>query len=108
MNYVVMTLCKTLHSLDTRILALCRVLSRSDQTVSQSSQCGHNHILTILAARHVIPALPYLLSFAAGAMFYVVVEELIPEMSQGTHTNVGTIFFAIGFSLMMVLDVALG
>ena len=64
--------------------------------------------LTILAARFVIPALPYLLSFAAGAMLYVVVEELIPEMSQGTHTNVGTIFFAIGFSLMMVLDVALG
>ena len=65
-------------------------------------------VLTILAARHVIPALPYLLSFAAGAMLYVVVEELIPEMSQGTHTNVGTIFFAIGFSLMMMLDVALG
>ena len=65
-------------------------------------------VLTILAARQVIPALPYLLSFAAGAMLYVVVEELIPEMSQGTHTNVGTIFFAIGFSLMMVLDVALG
>ena len=65
-------------------------------------------VLTILAAQHVIPALPYLLSFAAGAMLYVVVEELIPEMSQGTHTNVGTIFFAIGFSLMMVLDVALG
>ena len=65
-------------------------------------------VLTILVARHVIPALPYLLSFAAGSMLYVVVEELIPEMSQGTHTNVGTIFFAIGFSLMMVLDVALG
>ena len=65
-------------------------------------------VLTILAARHIVPALPYLLSFAAGAMLYVVVEELIPEMSQGTHTNVGTIFFAIGFSLMMVLDVALG
>ena len=65
-------------------------------------------VLTVLAARHVIPARPYLLSFAAGAMLYVVVEELIPEMSQGTHTNVGTIFFAIGFSLMMVLDVALG
>ena len=65
-------------------------------------------VLTILAARLVIPALPYLLSLAAGAMLYVVVEELIPEMSQGTHTNVGTIFFAIGFSLMMVLDVALG
>lgn len=65
-------------------------------------------LLTIMAARLIVPALPYLLSFAAGAMLYVVVEELIPEMSQGTHTNVGTIFFAIGFSLMMVLDVALG
>ena len=65
-------------------------------------------VLTLLAAQLVIPALPYFLSFAAGAMLYVVVEELIPEMSQGTHTNVGTIFFAIGFSLMMVLDVALG
>lgn len=65
-------------------------------------------VLTILAARHVIPALPYLLSFAAGAMLYVVVEELIPEMSQGKHDNTGTVFFAIGFSLMMILDVALG
>ena len=50
----------------------------------------------------------YLLSFAAGAMLYVVVEELIPEMSQGQHSNVGTMFFAVGFSVMMVLDVALG
>ena len=50
----------------------------------------------------------YLLSFAAGAMLYVVVEELIPEMSQGQHSNVGTVFFAVGFSVMMVLDVALG
>ena len=65
-------------------------------------------VLTILAARHVIPALPYLLSFAAGAMLYVVVEELIPEMSQGKHSNIGTIFFAVGFSVMMTLDVALG
>lgn len=65
-------------------------------------------VLTILAARLVIPALPYLLSFAAGAMLYVVVEELIPEMSQGRHSNVGTIFFAVGFSVMMALDVALG
>ena len=65
-------------------------------------------VLTIIAAQLIIPALPYLLSFAAGAMLYVVVEELIPEMSQGSHSNVGTIFFAIGFSLMMVLDVALG
>ena len=56
----------------------------------------------------VVPALPYLLSFAAGAMLYVVVEELIPEMSQGQHSNVGTMFFAVGFSVMMVLDVALG
>ena len=65
-------------------------------------------VLTILAAGIVMPALPYLLSFAAGAMLYVVVEELIPEMSQGQHSNVGTVFFAVGFSVMMVLDVALG
>ena len=65
-------------------------------------------VLTLLAAQFVIPALPYLLSFAAGAMLYVVVEELIPEMSQGKHSNIGTVFFAVGFSLMMVLDVALG
>ena len=65
-------------------------------------------VLTILAAQLVIPALPYLLSFAAGAMLYVVVEELIPEMSQGKHSNIGTIFFAMGFSVMMTLDVALG
>ena len=65
-------------------------------------------ILTLIAAQLVIPALPYLLSFSAGAMLYVVVEELIPEMSQGKHSNVGTIFFAAGFSVMMTLDVALG
>lgn len=65
-------------------------------------------ILTILLANLVVPILPYLLSFAAGAMLYVVVEELIPEMSEGNHSNIGTIFFAVGFSLMMVLDVALG
>ena len=65
-------------------------------------------VLTILAAVIVVPALSYLLSFAAGAMLYVVVEELIPEMSQGQHSNVGTVFFAVGFSVMMVLDVALG
>ncbi len=65
-------------------------------------------VLTILAARLIIPALPYLLSFAAGAMLYVVVEELIPEMSQGKHSDIGTIFFAVGFSVMMTLDVALG
>ena len=65
-------------------------------------------LLTILAAGLVVPALPYLLSFAAGAMLYVVVEELIPEMSQGKHSNVGTLAFALGFTLMMALDVALG
>ena len=52
--------------------------------------------------------LPYLLSFAAGAMIYVVVEELIPEMSEEPHSNIGTIFFAVGFVIMMILDVALG
>ena len=65
-------------------------------------------VLTILAAGLIVPALPYLLSFAAGAMLYVVVEELIPEMSVGEHSNIGTLFFAVGFSLMMILDVALG
>ena len=65
-------------------------------------------VLTILAAQLVVPALPYLLSFAAGAMIYVVVEELIPEMSEGKHSNIGTVLFATGFTLMMALDVALG
>ncbi len=64
--------------------------------------------LTVLIAGLVVPAMPYLLSFAAGAMLYVVVEELIPEMSVGEHSNIGVISFAIGFSLMMALDVALG
>lgn len=63
---------------------------------------------TIWASGFVIPVLPYLLSFAAGAMIYVVVEELIPEMSTGSHSNIGTIFFAVGFTVMMMLDVALG
>ncbi len=65
-------------------------------------------ILTILAAGLIVPALPYFLSFAAGAMIYVVVEELIPEMSQGKHSDIGTVFFAVGFTVMMILDVALG
>ena len=65
-------------------------------------------MLTILAATVVIPLLPYLLSFAAGAMMYVVVEELIPEMSAGKHSNIGTVAFAAGFCIMMILDVALG
>ena len=65
-------------------------------------------VMTILAAQLVIPALPVLLSFAAGAMLYVVVEELIPESHLGEHSNVGTLGFIAGFVLMMVLDVALG
>ncbi len=64
--------------------------------------------LTILAAGFIVPAMPYLLSFAAGAMLYVVVEELIPEMSAGEHSNIGVVMFAVGFTLMMALDVALG
>ncbi len=64
--------------------------------------------LTILLAAFVRPLLPYFLSFAAGAMLYVVVEELIPEASEGEHSNIGTIGFAVGFLIMMILDVALG
>ena len=64
--------------------------------------------VTILAAGMIVPALPYLLSFAAGAMIYVSVEELIPEMSTGEHSNIGTLFFGVGFCLMMILDVAFG
>ena len=65
-------------------------------------------VLTIWLSGFLIPLLPYLLSFAAGAMIYVVVEELIPEAVEGEHTNIGTISFAVGFVLMMALDVALG
>ena len=65
-------------------------------------------VLTILFSGLVIPLMPYLLSFAAGAMLYVVVEELIPEMSHGEHSNIGVLAFAAGFSMMMILDVTLG
>ena len=60
-------------------------------------------LLTILAASFILPVLPYLLSFAAGAMMYVVVEELIPEMSEGNHSNIGTVVFAVGFTLMIIV-----
>ncbi len=65
-------------------------------------------VITILMSRFIVPAMPYLLSFAAGAMIYVVVEELIPEMSEGKHSNIGTLMFALGFTVMMTLDVVLG
>ena len=65
-------------------------------------------LLTLLAAQAVVTVLPYLQAFAAGAMIYVVVEELVPEMSGGKHTNIGTISFSLGFVLMMILDVTLG
>ena len=65
-------------------------------------------LLTILAAAVIVPAMPYLLSFAAGAMIYVVVEELIPEMAEGEHSHIGVLLFAAGFTVMMALDVALG
>ena len=64
--------------------------------------------LTVLAASLIVPVMPYLLSFAAGAMIYVVVEELIPEMSSGEHSNIGVLMFSLGFTVMMALDVALG
>ena len=65
-------------------------------------------LLVILLASFMTPILPYMLAFAAGAMMYVVIEELIPETSEGEHSNLGTIGFALGFALMMVLDVVLG
>ena len=65
-------------------------------------------VFTILVAELVVPALPYMLGFAAGAMIYVVVEELIPEMSEGEHSHLGTFMFMIGFTAMMVMDVVLG
>ena len=65
-------------------------------------------IITILLTNAIVPILPYLLAFAAGAMMYVVVEELIPESQAGEHSNMGTIGVAIGFVIMMILDVALG
>lgn len=65
-------------------------------------------IITIMLAKLVVPVLPYLLAFAAGAMLYVVVEELIPESAEGEHSNMGTLGFAAGFLVMMILDVALG
>ena len=64
--------------------------------------------LVLLLATSVLGIMPYMLAFAAGAMLYVVVEELVPEYSQGRHSNIGTVGFAIGFALMMVLDVVLG
>ena len=65
-------------------------------------------LATLLAAGLVTPVMPYFLAFAAGAMMYVVVEELIPEMSEGKHSNTGTVAFALGFVVMMILDVTLG
>lgn len=65
-------------------------------------------VITLLITNLVVPVLPYILAFAAGAMIYVVVEELIPEAQNGEHTNIGTIGCAIGFVLMMILDIALG
>ena len=65
-------------------------------------------LVTILCARFLVPIVPYMLAFAAGAMIYVVVEELIPESAQGEHSDMGTMGFAVGFLIMMILDVALG
>ncbi len=65
-------------------------------------------LATLLLAEVVVPVLPYLLAFAAGAMIYVVVEELIPESQSGEHSNIGTVGVAVGFVLMMILDIALG
>lgn len=79
---------------------LCGVLSGAVEPAAA--------LVTVLASGIIVPVLPYLLSFAAGAMVYVVVEELVPEMSAGQHSSLGTVVFALGFTLMMVLDIALG
>lgn len=79
---------------------LCGVLSGVVEPIAA--------VLTIWAAGFIVPALPYLLSFAAGAMFYVVVEELIPDASAGEYSDLGTLFFAAGFTIMLALDMALG
>ncbi len=86
--------------------------------LSKKKSCGYGilsgivepvaGLITVLLAHYIVPVLPYLLGFAAGAMIYVVVEELIPEMSEGEHSNLTTIIFMLGFSLMLALDVALG
>ena len=73
----------------------------------RSGGAYRSHAVLLLASL-IMPALPYMLAFVAGAMFYVVVEELIPEASSGQHSNLSTIGFAIGFVLMMVLDVVMG
>lgn len=79
---------------------LCGVLSGAVEPIAGA--------ITVVAASAVVPAMPYLLAFAAGAMVYVVIEELAPQMSEGAHSNVGTVTFALGFVLMMILDVTLG
>lgn len=79
---------------------LCGILSGAVEPVAAA--------LTIIAAGFVVPALPYLLSFAAGAMIYVVVEEMLPEMRMGKNSKLGTVFFAVGFTVMMILDVVFG
>ena len=79
---------------------LCGVLSGAVEPVAA--------LLTLFASFLLVPAMPYFLSFAAGAMFYVVVKELIPEMTEGDSSDIGTVFFAFGFTLMMALDIALG
>ena len=79
---------------------LCGVLSGAVEPVAA--------LLTLFASFLLVPAMPYFLSFAAGAMFYVVVKELIPEMTEGDSSDIGTVFFVFGFTLMMALDVALG
>ena len=83
------------------------VMTLTDNTDERTHILTVKGLITVLAAPIIVPAMPYLLSFAAGAMLYVVVEELIPEMSAGEHSNIGVVLFAVGFSLMMALDVAL-
>ena len=110
---MMLTLAVTLHNLPEG-MAVGVVFAGAENaasTISLSSAVAVEPvgaIAVMLLASLLVPVLPYMLAFAAGAMFYVVVEELIPEASSGQHSNLSTIGFAIGFALMMVLDVVLG
>ena len=102
---VMLALAVTIHNLPEG-MAVGVVFAGAESSISNISLASA--VAVLLLASLLMPILPYMLAFAAGAMFYVVVEELIPEASNGQHSNLSTIGFAVGFVLMMVLDVVMG